>query len=194
MGFDTNWIAIFSRMYLPKDKQITEVFLVGSQPCKILPKSLLLLDNGNLVVSSYSSQGVKIRIFKTKPFIKLRKGKKQESQSQTTLASVSGWSKEAGVQQFVELRFKWPMFKLYNESLVQDPSYNPGPYDHFLRESRFFRFDRRSFFVSEREPGLEHYKEKAKTLPNSFILKDCLGKLFPGNDGAEDKSVFLLVF
>ncbi len=55
MGFDTNWIAIFSRMYLPKDKQITEVFLVGSQPCKILPKSLLLLDNGNLVVSSYSS-------------------------------------------------------------------------------------------------------------------------------------------
>lgn len=55
MGFDTNWIGIFSRMYLPKDRQLTDVHLLGAQPCKILPKSLLLLDNGELVVSSYSA-------------------------------------------------------------------------------------------------------------------------------------------
>lgn len=123
MGFDTNWIAIFSRMYLPKDKQMTEVQQVGSQLCKIHPKSMVLLDNGDLIVSSYSSQGVKIRAFTTSPFCKISKGagtKRINSLSQSTLATVSGWTKDAGIKEFVDLRYKWPLFKLYTESPSQD--------------------------------------------------------------------------
>jgi len=83
---------------------------------------MVLLDNGDLIVSSYSSQGVKIRAFTTSPFSKISKNQgpnRVESLSQSTLATVSGWQKDAGIKEFIDLRYKWPLFKLYTETPTQ---------------------------------------------------------------------------
>ena len=154
MGFDTNWIALFSRMYLPKDKQLTEVELVGSHPCKILPKSMILMENDDLIVSSYSAQGVKLRMFTTHPFCKISKGyrnNRAESFSQTNLATASGWTKDSGIQQFVELRHKWPLFKLYVESeLTYGTCENDEAKERDEFNEAFFRFDRRFFYANQK--------------------------------------------
>ena len=60
-------------MYFEEQTQITKVSFIGSHKCKIMPKSLLLMDNGDLLVSSYTSSGVKVRAFKTSPFMKISK-------------------------------------------------------------------------------------------------------------------------
>ena len=73
IGFDTNWEFIESQMFFEDQSKITKVNFVGSHKCKILPKSLLLMDNGDLLVSSYASNGVKIRAYKTSPFVKISK-------------------------------------------------------------------------------------------------------------------------
>ena len=68
IGFDTNWEFIESQMHFEEQSHITEVNFVGSHKCKIFPKSILLTDSGDLLVSSYSACGIKVRAYKTSPF------------------------------------------------------------------------------------------------------------------------------
>ena len=68
IGFDTNWEFLESQMFFEEQTQITKVSFVGSHKCKIMPKSLLLMENGDLLVSSYAANGVKVRAYKTSPF------------------------------------------------------------------------------------------------------------------------------
>ena len=73
IGFDTNWEFLESQMFFEEQTFITRVNFVGSHKCKIVPKSLLLTDSGDLLVSSYACSGVKVRSYKTSPFMKISK-------------------------------------------------------------------------------------------------------------------------
>ena len=73
IGFDTNWDFLESQLYFEEQTQITKVNFIGSQRCKIVPKSLLLMENGDLQVSSYSPCGIKTRAYRTSPFQKISK-------------------------------------------------------------------------------------------------------------------------
>ena len=68
IGFDTNWDFLESQLFFEEQTQILKVNYIGSQRIKIAPKSLLLLSNGDLHVSSYSPCGVKMRAYTTSPF------------------------------------------------------------------------------------------------------------------------------
>lgn len=72
-GFDSNWTFIHSKLVFEEQKYIGAVSLVSSYPCKIMPKNLHLMPNGDLIVSSYASSGIRIRAFTTSPFRKISK-------------------------------------------------------------------------------------------------------------------------
>ena len=83
IGFDTNWDFLESQLYFEEQTQITKVNFIGSQRCKIVPKSLLLMENGDLQVSSYSPCGVKVRAYRTSPFQKISKYENSSFNSET---------------------------------------------------------------------------------------------------------------
>lgn len=57
-----------------------------------------------------------------------------ESLSASTLATASGFLKEAGIQHFIELRYKWSLFKLYTETSSLETFCEDGDEDDSDRE------------------------------------------------------------
>ena len=72
-GFDSNWTFLHSKLVFEEQKYIGSVNLVSSHSCKIMPKNLHLMPNGDLIVSSYAASGIRMRAFKTSPFRKISK-------------------------------------------------------------------------------------------------------------------------
>ena len=121
---------------------------------------MALLDNGDLIVSSYSATGIKIRAFTTSPFCKISKGSgpyRMESLSQSTLSTASGWTKDTGISQFIDLRYKWSLYKIYLETQSAndfcsdtDEADESGKEDECDDQQAFFRFDRRFFYANQK--------------------------------------------
>lgn len=74
-----------------------------------MPKNLQLMANGELLVASYASSGVRIRTFQTSPF---RKSSKHEINLTANDYQVLErekrycYAREQGVQDFLDLRFE----------------------------------------------------------------------------------------
>ena len=67
-GFDTNWTFLHSRLCYEEQKYFGAVTYLGGYKCKILPKNLILLENGDLIASCYASNGIRVKAFSTSPF------------------------------------------------------------------------------------------------------------------------------
>ena len=107
-GFDSNWTFLHSKMVFEPQSFIKDVTLVASQRCKISPRNLHLLDNGDLLVSSYATCGVKIRVKTTSPFRKLSKKDVSMSAHEYQVYQLQKkycFAREQGVQNFLDLRF-----------------------------------------------------------------------------------------
>lgn len=66
-GFDSNWTFLHSKLEFEEQIYIGSVNQVASLRCSILPKSLLQMHNGDLLVASYAACGIHVRAYQTSP-------------------------------------------------------------------------------------------------------------------------------
>ena len=107
-GFDSNWTFLQSKLNFEEQKYVGAVNLVGSHACKIMPKNMLMMPNGDLIVSSYASCGIRLRAFKTSPFKKISKQEYNLTANDYQMVHRHRrycYAREQGVQNFMDLRF-----------------------------------------------------------------------------------------
>ena len=81
-----------------------------------------MMPNGDLIVSSYASSGIRIRAFSTSPFRKISKHDYEATANDYQLVHRQKrycYAREQGVQNFLDLRFQYSSFKVIQESMAQ---------------------------------------------------------------------------
>ena len=114
-GFDSNWTFLHSKLVFEEQTYMCEVRLVASHRCKIVPKSVRELQNGDLVVSSYAGCGVRVRAYHREPFRKISKHEFTVTGGEYAQIHARNnycYAREQGVQNFIDLRFQYSSFRV----------------------------------------------------------------------------------